>query len=65
MSGPKEQIILDKSKAFKFELDDEEAQEQVIRDAKKYGMAVLKAWILSANWREAPTAGENKEDEHA
>lgn len=32
-------IVLDKTKAFKFEIDDEEAQEQVIRDAKKYGLA--------------------------
>ena len=35
-------MVLDHDHAFEFKLDDEAAQEQVIRDAKKYGMAVLK-----------------------
>ena len=35
-------LVLGKDHAFEFKLDDEAAQEQVIRDAKKYGMAVLK-----------------------
>ena len=36
------ELVLNKKHAFAMELDDEEAQLQVIKDAKKYGLAVLR-----------------------
>lgn len=35
-------IVLDKNKAFEFKLDGEASQIQVIKDMKKYGLAVLR-----------------------
>lgn len=39
---PEKAITLDGRKVFKFMLDDEDAQIQVIKDAKKYGLAVMR-----------------------
>ena len=39
---PDKTITLDGKKVFKFMLDDEDAQIQVIKDAKKYGLAIMK-----------------------